>query len=44
MTVGHREGERFVADVVIGQPPKFNPVEVTERFAQIARAYCSERP
>jgi hypothetical protein len=43
MTIGHREGERFVADVVIGQPPKFNPSEVTERFAQIVRAYRCTR-
>jgi hypothetical protein len=43
MTIGHREGERFIADVVIGQPPKFNPAEVTERFAQIVRAYRCTR-
>jgi hypothetical protein len=43
MTIGHREGERFIADVVIGQPPKFNPSEVTERFAQIVRAYRCPR-
>jgi hypothetical protein len=43
MTIGHREGTRFIADVVVGQAPKFNPVEVTERFAQIVRAYRCTR-
>jgi hypothetical protein len=43
MTIGHREGEKFVADVVTGVPPKFNPGEVTERFAQIVRTYRCTR-
>jgi hypothetical protein len=43
MTIGHREGETFIADIVIGQPPKFNPAEVTERFAQVVHAYGIRR-
>jgi hypothetical protein len=39
MTIGHREGEKFVADVVTGQAPKFNPQEVTASLAQLAREY-----
>jgi hypothetical protein len=43
MTIGHREGERFIADVVMGRAPKFNPQEVTSEFAQIVRAYRCTR-
>jgi len=41
--VGHREGERssgrFVADVVRGRHPPFNPNEVATEFARLARDY-----
>ena len=41
--VGHLEGdkgeERFVADVVRGRLPPFNPNAVAEEYAQLARTY-----
>lgn len=39
LCIGHREGERFIADVVTGRAPKFNPQEVTGELAAIARSY-----
>lgn len=41
--IGHREGEIFIADVVRGAAPPFNPKDVAKEFAGIARAYrCRE--
>jgi hypothetical protein len=36
--VGHREGERFIADVVRGKRPPFDPAQVVTEFAQLVRA------
>lgn len=43
LCIGHREGEKFIADVVKGRAPKFNPQEVTSEFAQVIRAYGIRR-
>jgi hypothetical protein len=41
--IGHEEGETFVADVVRGVKPPFDPHEVAKDFAALAREYhCSE--
>jgi hypothetical protein len=39
LCIGHREDTHFVADVVMGRAPKFNPQEVTSELAQVVRAY-----
>ena len=42
LCIGHKDGERFVADVVRGVRPPFDPHEVTKDFAALAREYhCS---
>jgi len=37
--IGHCEGERFVADVVRGAAPPFNPKDVAVEFAALAKEY-----
>jgi hypothetical protein len=37
--ISHREGERVIADVVRGTKPPFDPMSVTEQFAELARQY-----
>ena len=37
--IGHRQGDRFVADVVTGQAPPFNPSTVTANFAALVQQY-----
>jgi Terminase large subunit, ATPase domain len=39
LCIGHREGELFVADVVRGTRPPFDPHEVTKDFAALCREY-----
>jgi Terminase large subunit, ATPase domain len=39
LCIGHREGELFVADVVRGVRPPFDPHEVTRDFAALCREY-----
>jgi hypothetical protein len=41
--IGHREGDRFVADVIRGRKPPFDPKEVVVEFTKLAREYrCRE--
>jgi hypothetical protein len=41
--IGHREGETFIADVIRGAAPPFDPAGVAGEFAALARAYrCRE--
>jgi hypothetical protein len=43
LCIGHMEGERFVADVVRGRTPPYDPNEVTKEFADLCREYrCSK--
>ena len=37
--IGHCEGENFVADVIRGRLPPFDPREVAEEFAALAKQY-----
>jgi hypothetical protein len=37
--IGHKEGERFIVDVIRGKAPPFDPALVTKEFAQLAREY-----
>jgi hypothetical protein len=37
--IGHREGETFVADVIRGAAPPFDPKQVAAEFAKLARSY-----
>jgi hypothetical protein len=37
--IGHRHGDKFIADVVMGEPPPFNPSTVTARFALLVQQY-----
>src|SRR5262249_54242987 len=39
LSIGHKEGDRFVADVVRGRLPKFNPNTVAGEYAQLAKQY-----
>lgn len=43
LCIGHREGAgdtaRFVADVVRGRKPPFDPTDVTKEYANLARGY-----
>jgi Terminase large subunit, T4likevirus-type, N-terminal len=39
MCIGHRKGDKFIADVVTGEPPPFNPSTVTARLASVVQAY-----
>jgi hypothetical protein len=39
LCIGHKEGEKFVADIVTGRAPKFNPAETTAELAQVVRSY-----
>jgi hypothetical protein len=36
LCVGHREGDRFIADVIEGRAPKFNPQQRAQRLAGVA--------
>ena len=38
LAIGHKDGERYVADVVTGAPP-FDPSVVTAQLAEVAKAY-----
>jgi len=38
--VGHREGDHFIADLVRGRRPPFEPTEVARDYAALAVAYC----
>ncbi len=41
--IGHRDGDRFIADVVRGRKPPFDPKEVVTEFTKLARDYrCRE--
>jgi hypothetical protein len=37
--IGHRHGDKFIADVVTGEPPPFNPSTVTARLASLVQQY-----
>jgi hypothetical protein len=39
LCIGHAEGDRFVADVVRGRRPPFDPQEVTSELAGVVKAY-----
>ncbi|WP_072394330.1 hypothetical protein [Hyphomicrobium sp. CS1GBMeth3] len=39
LCIGHREGDRFIADVIQGAQPPFDPNEVASRYAKLAREY-----
>ena len=38
-SIGHRNGEQFVVDVLRGTHPPFDPVEVTKEYATLAKQY-----
>jgi hypothetical protein len=40
LCVGHREGDKFIADMVTGVAPKFDPAHVTASFAELLREYA----
>jgi len=41
--IGHREGERIVADVIRGRSPPFDPATVAAEYAKLAKQYrCQE--
>jgi hypothetical protein len=41
--IGHREGDRIVADVIRGRAPPFDPAAVAAEYAGLAKAYrCAE--
>ncbi len=43
MCIGHREDERFVADVIRGARPPFDPNGIAAEYADLARSYgCDE--
>jgi hypothetical protein len=43
LAIGHKEAEGFVADLIRGKRPPFNPSVVAGEFAQLARSYgCRE--
>jgi hypothetical protein len=43
LCIGHREDERFVADVIRGRRPPFDPPKVAAEYAALARDYgCDE--
>ena len=43
ISIGHREGDRFVADVVRGRKPPFDPAQVAAEYAELSREYrCGE--
>jgi hypothetical protein len=37
--IGHKEGDRFIVDVIRGKAPPFDPAQVTREFAALAREY-----
>ena len=39
LAIGHQEGDRFVADVVRGTRPPFDPVAVTQTYAALCKDY-----
>jgi hypothetical protein len=39
MCIGHKEGERFIVDVIRGKAPPFDRAVVTREFAALAREY-----
>ena len=39
IAIGHKDGERFVIDVVRGRTGPFNPMEVTREYAALCRQY-----
>jgi hypothetical protein len=42
LAIGHKEGERFVCDVIRGRRPPFDPSSVAKDYASLARQYrCS---
>lgn len=41
--IGHRHGDRFIADVVAGQAPPFNPSVVTARMASMVQQYSCRK-
>lgn len=43
MTIGHKEGDRFVADVVRGVPAPLDPRQVAASFGALAREYRCRR-
>ena len=43
LCIGHKLDNRFIADVVLGRKPPFDPTEVAREFAALAREYrCGE--
>jgi hypothetical protein len=43
LSIGHKEGDRFIVDVVRGAAPPFDPGAVTKEFADLAKQYrCYE--
>ena len=39
LAIGHKDGERYVADVVTGFAPPFDPSVVTAKLAEVVKAY-----
>ena len=39
LCIGHREGDRYIADVVRGRAPPFDPSDVCNEFAALAKDY-----
>ena len=39
IAIGHREGERIIADVIRGRRPPFDPASVAAEFAELAKSY-----
>jgi hypothetical protein len=37
--IGHKDGERFVCDVIRGRKPPFDPASVASDYASLARSY-----
>jgi len=38
-SIGHKDGERFVCDVIRGRRPPFDPASVAKEYAALARSY-----
>ena len=39
IAIAHQQGDRIVVDVCYGRHPPFNPQQITEQFADLARQY-----
>jgi hypothetical protein len=43
LCIGHKDGDRYIADVIRGRTPPFNPKDVVAEYAALAKEYgCRE--